>query len=453
MKLWLALFATLSIAVPSIAEVTAQGDLARLRQAGLASDYAYQFLGRLCNQVGPRLSGTPGAEAGVQMVAEEMRRIGLKVTLEPVQVPCWVRDREGAWLTDWTGKPAGEQPLTVLTLGGSGATPAQGLSADVVAVADFEELEKRDVRGKIVLFTHAFDKTLAEQGDGGHAYGSGVRYRVSGPNEAAKRGAVGALVRSVGGANYRLAHTGSTHFDGASIPALAVSAEDSERLAYLAARGRVTVRLLAESHFEPNRLSHNVIGDLVGSEKPEEIVIVSGHLDSWDVGTGALDDGAGVAMAMGAAQLLQELHLKPRRTLRVIGWMNEENGLAGGKTYFEDHKDQLKNHVAALESDMGNGHPAGWECWCSEEFMKRLEPIRSALEPLGTAWLRPATGSGADISPLGGKQGVPCFHPILDGRTYFDYHHTQADTFDKIDPLHLRENCTNMAILAFFLLQ
>lgn len=420
--------------------------LDRLRDAAMKSDWAFEKLERLCDDIGPRLSGTPQAEQAVQYVAGEMRQLGLKVTLQPCQVPRWVRGEASAELLGTS-----PQKLSLLALGGSAPTPPGGLTGQVFVVSELEQLDNPAVQGKIVLIDHPFDDRMAEVGEGGRAYGDASRFRVRGPERAARNGAIACLVRSIGGAEYRLPHTGVTIFSqGPPIPAAAVSEEDAMLLARRAARGPIQVRLTLTCRDLPPVPSHNVIADLPGSTSPEEVVIVSGHLDSWDVGTGALDDGSGVVMAMQAVHLMKELGLKPRRTVRMIAFMNEENGSAGSDAYFEAEQGNLPNHFAAIESDFGCGHPFGFIYTSKPETQAILAPIARALEPIGAGTMRQMPGAGADIHPLV-KAGVPGFHPLQDSRTYFDYHHTEADTLDKVNPLSLRENCAVVSVLAYAL--
>ncbi|HMD02158.1 MAG TPA: M20/M25/M40 family metallo-hydrolase, partial [Candidatus Baltobacteraceae bacterium] len=310
-------------------------DCARIQAAALGDDYAYRELAGLTDQVGARLSGSPGAQAGVEYVAAAMRSLGAEVRLEPLRVPHWVRGPEGGALTAYPGQQFGiRAPLALTTLGMSVATPGEGIDAEVVVVADFAALHglaPSAVRGKIVLFDYHFDERLAQAGFAGQAYGEAVRYRAFGPSEAAKLGAVAAVVRSVGGADFRLPHTGAlVYADGVPrIPAAALAAEDADRITRLSAQGPVRMHLLLQPRRLPDADSFNVIADLRGSEHPEAVVIVSGHLDSWDLATGATDDGAGVAMAMQTLHTIHALGLKPRRTIRFIAWMNEENGGRG----------------------------------------------------------------------------------------------------------------------------
>lgn len=450
-KILSALLLGLFLAAPVAAQPDwlAQGD--KVREHAYRSPYCYDLLQRLCHQVGPRLSGSPGAAAGVEFLKREMEEQGLKVWLQPCKVPHWVRGEERGEISHYPGKPAGVRaPLALTALGGSSSTGEAGLEAEVVVVESFARLQKlsdADILGKIVVFNNPFDEALAAQGQGGEAYGQAVAYRVDGPRAAAVRGARACLVRSAGGANYRLPHTGSTGFgDAAPIPAAAITAEDAERLDYLARRGPTRVRLLLTPQTLPDADSFNVIGDLVGSDPNPEVVIVSGHLDSWDVGTGALDDACGVVTAMQAAHSFRALGLRPRRTLRVIGWMNEENGTRGSKAY--DAETQGQNHFAACESDLGCGHCVGVHCWAPDAWLKALVPVAAWLQPLGAGSLRASQSTGADIYPLHAR-GVACFAPNLDSRTYFHYHHTEADTVDKVDPLHLSQNAAVVSVLAW----
>jgi carboxypeptidase Q len=431
-------------------------EMKQLQQAALKSDYAYRQVGYLCNNIGPRLSGSPQAEQAVKYVAEELRKLGLEVRLEKVMVPHWVRGSETGELVEFKGQAPGTTQKIVLTaLGGSVATPANGLVAPVVVVNDFAELNAlgRDrVQGKIVLFNKKFDERMAAQGAGFEAYVEAVPYR-GGASAAARLGAVAALNRSVGGGAWRLPHTGSLFYapDAPQIPAAAVAAEDAELLAYLAKQGEVKMRLTLTPQTLPEVESANVIADLKGNEKPDEIVIVSGHLDSWDLGTGALDDAAGVAVAMQAANLVKQLKLQPKRTIRVIAWMSEEINLAGGRAYFQNNQTNLAKHFAVIESDMGAGHPTGFSAHVKTEALPLLQPIANVLQATGAGVIRWTTQAvGADISPLEGA-GVPGFAPLQDSRSYFTYHHTPADTFDKVKPRELAENAAVLAVLTYAL--
>lgn len=429
-------------------------EMGQLQQAALKSDYAYRQVAYLSDNIGPRLSGSLQAQVAVDYVAGEMRRLGLEVTLEKLMVPHWVRGAETGMLVEWPGQALNTtQKVVLTTLGGSVATPPEGLTAEVVVVNSFNELTAlgRDrVAGKIVLFNVPFDKQMAAEGFGGNAYGEVIGYRGRGASAAARLGAVASLIRSIGGADYRIPHTGSVRYadDAPRIPAAAVTAEDADLMAHLAQQGRVKLHLLLTPQTLPDAPSYNVIADLKGTEHPEQVVIVSGHLDSWDLGTGAIDDAAGVAVAMQAAQLIKQLGLRPRRTIRVIAWMNEENGIAGGRTYAKDYAAELPNHFAAIESDRGAGHPLGFEARVVEAAMPMLTQISDVLRGTGAGLARRTDDSETDVTPMADK-GVPAFGLWQDTRTYFNYHHTPADTLDKVDPRELAENAAVMTVLAY----
>jgi carboxypeptidase Q len=431
-------------------------DLKRLQQAALSSDYAYRQVAHLANNIGPRLSGSAQAAKSVEYVASELKAIGCEVQLERVMVPHWVRGEETAALIQFPGQAKNTtQKIVLCALGPSVATPPDGIEAEVIAVRNFDELKSlpRDkVAGKIVLFNYPFDKQMAAEGRGGEAYGEAVVYRADGPSAAARQGAVACLIRSVGGADYRLPHTGLTDYanDAPKIPAGAVTAEDADLIADLVRQGPVRMKLVLTPQQLPDAESYNVIGDIKGSEHPEQVVIVSGHLDSWDLGTGAIDDGAGVAVSMEAANLILKLHLKPKRTIRVIAWMNEENGLAGSKQYAKDHEKEWANHFAAMETDGGAGHPLGINIKGKPQVKKMLAPVAAILQESGAGMLNLVEHCGADIEPLE-KVGVPSFSPIQDSRFYFNYHHTAADTLDKIAPKELAENSAVVAVAAYAL--
>src|SRR6266545_3803364 len=431
-------------------------DLKRLQQAALSSDYAYKQVAHLANNIGPRLSGSAQAAKSVQYIASELKALGCEVQLERVMVPHWVRGEETAALVQFPGQADNTtQKIVLCALGGSVATPADGITAELITVKNFDELKllSRDkVAGKIVLFNYPFDKQMAAEGRGGEAYGEAVVYRADGPSAAARQGAVACLIRSVGGADYRLPHTGQTDYvsDAPKIPAGAVTAEDADLIADLVRQGPVKMKLLLTPQTLPDVESANVIADIKGSEHPEQVIVVSGHLDSWDLGTGAIDDGAGVAVSMEAANLVQKLHLKPKRTIRVIAWMNEENGLAGSKQYAKDHEKEWMNHFAAMETDGGADHPLGINIKGKPEVKKTFAPVAAILQASGAGMLNLVEHCGADIGPME-KAGVPAFSPIQDSRFYFNYHHTAADTLDKIVPKELAENSAVVAVAAYAL--
>jgi carboxypeptidase Q len=427
--------------------------LSAIKSAALNDDYAYRQLSHLTENIGPRPSGSPQARAAANYVAAELRKLGLEVRLEPVTVSHWIRGTEAAALVEYPEMvPNTTQKIVLTALGGSNSTTPDGLTADVLTVDTFDELQAlgRDkVAGKIVLFNELFDKQKAAAGQGFAAYGEAVRYRAAGPKAAADLGAVAALIRSVGSADYRLPHTGFSF--PAAIPAAAVAAEDADLIAHLAAQGKVRMHLTLTSQKLPDETGYNVIADLKGSDHPEQIVIVSGHLDSWDLGTGAIDDGAGVVMAMQTAEVLQRLHLRPARTLRVIAWMDEESGGAGSRTYATEYASDFPRHIAAIESDNGAAHPLGFNVKITSAALDALRPLQSVLQSIGATVFEPSTYSpGADIAPIS-EAGVPAFGLKQDGRKYFDYHHSAADTLDKVVPTELRENAAAMAVLAYAL--
>jgi carboxypeptidase Q len=441
---------------PAVFSAQTLAELKRLQQAALTSDYAYRQVAHLANNIGPRLSGSAQAAKAVEYVAGELKALGCEVQLEKVMVPHWVRGEETAALVQFPGQaPGTTQKIVLCALGPSVATPPNGIEAEVIIVRNFDELKslpRNKVAGKIVLFNYPFDKQMAAQGRGGEAYGQAVVYRSDGPSTAARQGAVACLVRSVGGADYRLPHTGQTDYanDAPKIPAGAVTAEDADLIADLVRQGPVRMKLVLTPQTLPEVESANVIGDIKGSEHPEQVVVVSGHLDSWDLGTGAIDDAAGVAVSMETANLIHKLRLKPKRTIRVIAWMNEENGLAGSKQYEKDHEKEWANHFAAMEMDGGAGHPIGINIKGKPEVKKMLAPVAAILQESGAGILDLVEHCGADIEPME-KAGVPAFSPIQDSRFYFNYHHTAADTLDKIVPKELAENSAVVAVLAYAL--
>ncbi|MFL6514313.1 MAG: M20/M25/M40 family metallo-hydrolase [Chthoniobacterales bacterium] len=429
-------------------------EMKQLQAAALTSGYGYRQVAHLSNNIGPRLTGSAQAAKAVEYVSSELKKLGCDVALEKVMVPHWVRGEETAALVEFPGQAANTtQKIVLCALGGSVATAGPGLTTEVIAVNTFEELEalpSDKAEGKIVLFNYPFDKQMAAEGRGGDAYSEAVAYRSDGPTAAARHGAVACLIRSVGGAEYRLPHTGQTRYtDGVTqIPAAAVSAEDADLIADLVKQGPVRMKLVLTPQTLPDAESNNVVADVKGFEHPEQVVIVSGHLDSWDLGTGAIDDGAGVAVSMEVANLITKLHLRPKRTIRVVAWMNEENGLAGGKQYAVAHKAEMGNHFAAIETDTGAGHPVGLYMRVSAETKPLLTPIGSVLQASGAGILALTEHSGADIGPLE-TVGVPTFAPMQDSRFYFNYHHTAADTLDKIVPKELAENSAVVAVAAY----
>ncbi|HEY3226929.1 MAG TPA: M20/M25/M40 family metallo-hydrolase [Planctomycetota bacterium] len=411
---------------------------------------AWKKLVELCDDVGHRLSGSKGLERAVEWGVATLKADGHEnVRAEPVKVPKWVRGRESLALLE-----PREHPMVILGLGGSVGTPPEGITAEVVVVRDKAELDAigDGAKGKIVLFNFPMPSYDAEKGS---RYGETVTYRVNGAAWAAEKGAVAALVRSVTAKSLRTPHTGGMNYGKAAvkIPTAAITIEDAEMLARLAARGKKpVVRLIMDAKSEGEADSHNVIGELVGREKPDEIVIISGHLDSWDVGQGAHDDGAGCVIAMQALTTLRQLGLRPRRTIRVVLWTNEENGLGGARTYVKDHAVELKKHIAAIESDSGGTRPLGFTVEHADaaklpKIIERLRGNLRALEDMRASDVRPG-GSGADVGQLK-EHGVACLGLRVDDSIYFDTHHTPADTVDKVNPADLAKCVAAMALAAY----
>ena len=424
--------------------------VAQIVQTGRVDRGAHQKLTELCDDIGCRLSGSQGLENAVQWALASLKRDGLaNVHAEPVTVQKWVRGSESLQLLE-----PRMQTLAMLGLGSSVATPLDGITAQVVVAHTEKELETlgERVRGKIVLFDNPMPQWTPESGA---QYGETVRFRVHGPTLAAKHGAVAVLVRSVTARSLTSPHTGNTHYEEGvgKIPAAALSVEHSALLARLVAQGKnVVVKLRMDAHLEGQAQSANVIADLPGRE-PDEIVIVSGHLDSWDVGQGAHDDGAGVVMAMQAVKLLKSLGMTPRRTIRVVLWTNEENGLAGGKAYAQQHAGELDKHVAAIEADSGAFRPEaiGIELEDKTKQAQASGQLAKITELFSGMKLEVhPDNSGADVGPMR-TGGVPLLGLIMESSTYFDYHHTQADTLDKVDPALLAEGEALFAGLAWLL--
>jgi carboxypeptidase Q len=430
-----------------------RSELVRIRDAALQDDYAYRELEHLSDSIGPRPSGSPQADAAIHYVADELRKLGLEVHLEPVTVTRFVRGNDSAELVEYPGQVAGTtQKIYITALYGNAPTPEGGITGEVIVAHDFDELKalgRERVAGKIVVWDVHYDSRKAAAGQAGAAYGEAVQYRGVGARAAADLGAIASVVRSAGDGEVRLPHTGWS--TDAHIPAAAVSAEDADLIARLASHGPVRLHLSLPTHQGPQVQSYNVVADLKGSEHPEQVVVVSGHLDSWDLGTGAIDDGAGVVVAMETAEVVQRLHLHPKRTIRVIAWMNEEMGAAGRDAYAKDHASDVGNHVAAIESDLGAEHPLGFRAKISDAAEQELSPVEEVLRKFGANLLNRVTDSpGTDIEALSDK-GVPVFGVWQNGLTYFKYHHSPADTLDKVVPEELRENAAAMAVMGYAL--
>jgi hypothetical protein len=412
--------------------VNASPEVKMLIEASLASPHAYDITRELTTEIGPRLAGTEAEARARDWAVEKFKEIGLQnVRIEPFTIPGWIRGVETAKIIS-----PYPQDLYITALGGSVPTPEEGITAEVVYFPTFEDLENAPeggLDGKIV-----FISGLMEKAPDGAGYGPANRKRRSGATEAGKRGALAVIIRSVGTDSHRFPHTGQMRYapDVAPIPIGALSAPDADQLERIFAMGeKVTLELSLTPRAVGELPSGNVIGEIVGTEKPEEIVLVSGHLDSWDLGTGALDDGAGIGISAGAAQVVLESGLKPKRTIRVVAFGAEEVGLLGGFAYAERHKDNLENHILATESDFGAG-----PVYEVRSGVKAGEDVLQAMaDAMGLPMSSLPTNGGPDIIPMF-NMGVPAMRMQQDGTDYFDYHHTPDDTFDKIVPEEMAQN-------------
>ena len=411
---------------------------ARLLGEAVGSTFAWQRLSVLTDSIGNRVSGSPALDRAIQWAVVEMKKDGLEnVHTEKVMVPRWIRGSESAEIIE----PA-RHPMVILGLGDSVATPADGVQAEVLTVRTFEELDTKSAqaRGKIVFFNAAFTN-----------YGETVRFRSAGPSRAARLGAVGVLVRSIGPDGLRTPHTGALSYasDAPKIPAAAVTSEDADRLQRMADRGNtVIVRLKMEAHFGPDAESANVVGEIRGREKPDEVVVVSGHLDSWDVGAGATDDGGGCVVTWEALRIMKKLNLRPRRTVRVVLWTNEENGGRGGLAYRDQHRAELSKHVLMIESDGGVFRPLGFGFSGNEAGRETVRAIATLLSGIAADQITPG-GGGADIGPSMQEGHIPGMSLDVDGSKYFLIHHTPADTIDKIDPVEMAKCAGTIAVMAY----
>jgi len=415
-------------------------------EEALAGDTAWERLRVLTDTIGARLAGSEAELKAIAWARAEMEKDGVAVRLEPVMVPVWRRGEERAAMVSPTS-----QPLAILGLGGTVGTSAEGLTAPIVVVGSFEELDAlgaSKVAGRIVVY----DVPWVRGGEEFKEYGTVVRFRGRGASQAAKLGAVGVLVRSVATASLRSPHTGALRYaeDAPRIPAAAVSTEDAALLRRLVEAGqevRVTMTLGATQ--EPDRPSSNVVGEIPGRERPDEIVLIGAHLDSWDVGTGAVDDGAGCAMVLETMRLIAK-GPPPRRTVRAVLFANEENGLRGGRAYRETHELEMDRHVAALEADSGGARAVGLSGRMGEGGVDLLAQMMSpVLSTLQAERFREGHG-GADLSPLG-RHGVVRLNLDLDSTHYFDWHHSMADTLDKVDPQELQQATATLGAATWIL--
>ncbi len=409
----------------------------RLIAESLATRFAWDRLAELTDTFGHRLSGSDALDAAIRWAESEMKKDGLEsVRLEPVKVPHWVRGDESAEIV-----APGRHAIAMLGLGNSVGTPRGGVEADVLTVRSFHELEAAAVavRGRIVLYNVPFT-----------TYGETVQYRVTGASRAAALGAVAVLVRSVGPPGLRTPHTGSLQYaEGPPrIPAAAIATEDGDRIQRLIDRGvTVRVRLRMDARMLPDADSFNVVGEIRGRDRPDDVVAIGGHLDSWDVGTGAVDDGGGCVVTWEALRVMKKLNLRPRRTVRVVLWTNEENGLRGGLAYRDRYQAQLASHVLMLESDSGVFRPKGFGFSGSAAARTRITEIASLLRGIDVDHIGPA-GGGADIGPSVEAAGIPAMSLQVDG-DYFLVHHTPADTVDRIDPRDMARAAAAVAVMTY----
>jgi carboxypeptidase Q len=407
-------------------------------RSALADRFAWNRLNELADTFGHRMCGSAALENAIAWIVDQMRADGFDpVKTEPLKVPHWVRGVESLEIVS-------PQPLRIpmLGLGNSVGTPDEGLEAELLVVSSFAELERRreEALQRIVLFNVPFTD-----------YVSTVVYRTDGANHAAAAGAVAVLVRSVGPPGLRTPHTGAVRYapNATRIPAAAVAVEDARRLQRMAERGqRVRVRLRMGARTMPDADSANIVADLRGRERPEEIVLVGAHLDSWDVGDGVSDDAGGCVAVWEVARLFQQLDLRPRRTVRVVLFTNEENGLRGAYNYRDVHRDELRDHVLLLETDMGIGAPVGFGVSGNDLVRAQVSAIASLLRPLGATGVQ-LTGGGADIRPSALVAGIPMISPDVSASDYFVVHHTDADTTDRVAPENMAKHIAALAVMTY----
>ena len=452
---------------PPLFTADALATAARLRDEASKGDEAYRIVESLTTEIGPRLAGSDADARAVQWAEARFKSLGFdRVTLEPVSYPIWHRGVESAVLT--APMP---QKLAVLALGWSSGTPKGGVEAEVVRFDSLDALRAADaaqVRGKIVFVS----QKMVRRRDGG-GYGPAVAVRGIGAEVAGRKGAVALLIRSVGTDSTRFPHTGGgvsstqiyQYFPDAQqraiklksggtilpslVPAAAISNPDADQLDRLAALGQpLRIKLQLDVGFAGEYQGHNVIGDIIGREKPDEIVLIGGHLDSWDPGTGAIDDGAGVAITMAAGAMIGRLEHAPRRTVRVVAFANEEQGIFGSLAYAKAHPDARLTHVAAAESDFGAGVVYRLDSKVADASMAMADAIGEAISPLDVERGGNAAGGGPDVGALA-RLGVPVFELQQDGTKYFDLHHTANDTLDKIDPREIAQNVAAYVTFAY----
>ena len=408
-----------------------------LRDDAMSGTRAWNIVESLTTEVGPRLAGSEAEARARDWAVENLTRYGFEnVRVEPFMIEGWRRGAETAEVVS-----PFPQKLAITSLGNSVATPANGVEAEVVlfeSLAALRAAPDDSLRGKIAYVGNATKRT-----QDGSSYGHFVRLRSAGAVEAGRRGAIATLIRSIGTDSHRMPHTGNMSYssDVTPIPIAALSNPDADQLERMAQRGqRISIKLTLTPSYTGVVESGNVVAELPGSDLADELVIIGGHLDSWDLGTGAIDDGAGVAITMEVLRRIKEAGLKPRRTIRLVLWGSEEVGLLGGYAYADKHKDTLRNHVIATESDFGAGRICKITRNINEQAKPVADKIAELVEPLGIApGSNSARSSGPDLSPMN-AQGFPGFRFVQDGSDYFDLHHTPDDTLDKIDPAAMDQN-------------
>ncbi|UYB53313.1 M28 family peptidase [Xanthomonas sp. AM6] len=440
-----ALLATASAAAAETTRIpdAALSTAATLREQALADDTGWKVVESLTTEVGPRMAGSEADARAVAWAKAKFKALGFdKVWTEPVTFPKWERRSEHAQVLG-----ANAQPLSVTALGGS---PAGTVEAEVVRFADLAALQAAPagaLRGKIAFVDYQMVKARD-----GKDYGNGGAVRSKGPSEAIRKGAIGFVMRSAGTDSHRVPHTGITRFEEGltPVPAAALSVPDANQLARLLARGPVRLRLALDCGWDGQATSYNVIGEITGRGKPEEVVVIGGHLDSWDLGTGAIDDGAGVGISMAAGHLIGQLKRAPKRSIRVVAFANEEQGLYGGKAYAQAHAKDVARHQIAAESDFGAGRIYAFNTGSANAAGSReaTRQIATALAPLGIEYAPDKGGPGPDVGPLAAKGGAWAWL-AQDGSDYFDLHHTADDTLDKIDPKALAQNVAAYAVFAY----
>lgn len=428
--------------------------ISKIYREAMVNGEAYENLRGLCTTAPKRLSGSPGAQKAVDYMEGVMKKCGFdKVWLQPCMVPHWVRGEaeQGELIVQGNGKPA-RIHMNVCALGGSVATPKEGITALVVEVGSFEELDKlgrKGVEGKIVFFNHKFDESKLNTFEG---YGEAVQYRWQGPPAAEKYGAVAVLVRSVTSALDTFPHTGTTRNDSLApkIPAAALSTLDAETLHSRMAKGeKLSFFLKMNCQWLADEKSYNVIGEITGSEHPEQVIVVGGHLDAWELGDGAHDDGAGVTQSVEAIRLFKALGIRPKHTIRCVAFMNEENGGRGGHAYADSAIAKNEKHIAGLESDAGGFTPRGFGLEMSPEQKAKVRSWAPLFLPYGVYDFTHDDG-GADIGPLA-KQGTALIGLEPDGSRYFDYHHTEDDVFRNVNKRELHMGAASLSAMIYLI--